>query len=114
MQYYSLGAIYLLDENNKVTDAIITGKEIKNESGLCPGTDIDLVERIYSSPDSSDHIKFDVSYIVKEFLEQSGVSFDDLPNEIDLTIYTYESKDSNEKMMLLFSKESLVAIIVTD
>lgn len=114
IKYYSLGAIYLRDENDKVTGAIITGKDIKNKSGLCPGISTDMVETIYSAPATSDHIEFNVSYIIKEFLEQSGVFPEGVPNKIDLTIYTYKSTDSEEDMMLLFSEDSLAAIIITE
>lgn len=61
----------------------------------------------YSSPDSSFHTEIQIGTVLRTIFD-----IDDI-NDTDITQYTYYSKDSNERMDLIFEEEKLKLILVT-
>ncbi len=113
VKYYSSGAMYFLDENNKVVMEIITGDGVCNAAGLSVGIKPHDAEVIYSVPDDSTTIKLDIDESVRLILKESGLDLSGLVDG-DITIYEYVAKDTEDEMMLLFADGQLKAIILVD
>jgi hypothetical protein len=112
LKYFSSGAIYALDEYGKVSGAIITGEGIYNAGGFHTGLNTKKTEQLYATPDFSEKIEFQMNELLRYILNESGVPVGET-TDIELTIYNYESEDSDEEMTLLYSGDKLVAIIVS-
>ncbi len=113
VKYYSSGAMYFLDESNKVVMEVITGDGVCNAAGLAVGIEPHDAEIIYSVPDDSTTIKLDIDESVRLILKESGLDLSGLVDG-DITIYEYVAKDTEDEMMLLFADGTLKAIILVD
>lgn len=102
---FSAGAIYFTDPSGKVVGAIISGDKIKNRSGFRCGCKTTKAEMLYSVPAQQASIHLDLGEYFEELL---GIE------EQDLTAYSYNSKDSADKMALMFSDGTLEIIVVYD
>ena len=96
IDFFTTGVIYIRDMDNVVVAEIVTGEDVSNVSGIHIGFTTEKIEQIYSKPDSSASVDFNIDFIVSLLL-----GIDDFENT-SIKAYTYKSNDSNAKMDLLF------------
>lgn len=98
---YAEGAIYLMENNNVVAE-IIFGKNIDNSSNIVCGSSENFVRQTYSEPD--DFMAYEVRFgeLAEKlllYLEMDALlEYDDT----NISCYVYESKNSNNELVLFF------------
>lgn len=98
---FSQGAVYLM-KDGQVKAQIISGKGIYNESDISCGMSKNLVRQIYSEPDDSYSVEIRIGKLGEEILK--ALNGDELLkyNGTDISCFVYNSKDSNNELILFF------------
>ncbi|MBQ1223767.1 MAG: hypothetical protein IIX84_05720 [Oscillospiraceae bacterium] len=104
------GALYLMDSKGLVVCELITGESIMNSSGFCCGMNKTKTEIIYSVPgyQESAHIELGELLEIGEYGEYVEAILGFEGGEV--TLYFYESNDSEDVMALLFIDDTLKLI----
>lgn len=101
------GVIYLRDNNNRVVAELVTDENIINRTGVHNGMKIKKIEQTYSAPKESYSAELKIGTFLRTILGIKDIS------DMELTQYIYYSKDSNERMDLIFDDENLKLIVVS-
>ena len=104
--YYTSGIIYVRDESDMVVAAFVIGEDVANMASVHIGLSARKIEQIYSAPDSSAEVNINVGWLVRKMF---GIDWIENTN---LSVSTYDSCDSDERMDLLFGDDSLKMIII--
>ncbi len=102
------GAIYVMDGAGTVICQVIAGEGIVNRSGLSCGMNTVKTEILYSVPQQQESMHIDLGEYGEYLGAMLGIS------EGELTAYGYESVDSSDVMLLLYSDGALKLIITAD
>ena len=101
------GVIYLRDSSDKVIAEIVTNQEIINKTGVHNGLEKKKIEQIYSAPNDAFSTEVKIGTFMRLYLGIDNIS------DMNLSQYTYYSKDSNERMDLVFDDKTLKLIVVS-
>lgn len=107
---FSSGALYITDGSGTVVCELITGEGIVNSSGLGCGANKLRTEMIYSVPDQQESAHIELG----EYLEDEILAFFPDFREGEITLYGYDSRDSDDVMLLVYVNDGLKLIAVVN
>lgn len=102
---FSPASLYLMDSSGTVVCEIIAGKDVMNCSGFGCGANTVKTEILYSAPAYQESAHVELGEYFEQLLGFGGG---------EITMYLYESSDSDDVMFLLYSNGELRLIIAAN
>lgn len=104
--YRSGDVIYVRDENDRVIYEIITDENVINRSGFGTGLTKNKTDQIYSSPNNAYSFNIELGLLTKLFLDMTDLQ------DIDISCSEYDSRNSDDKMILFYGGDELKLIMI--
>lgn len=108
------GVLYVRDKNDVVVSILVFGDRICNISGFQVGLTEFQTKQIYSNPHTKTSASIKLSALMKRFLKMSGQDYLLKSDGLSASVYRYNSKDSDAQMTLLYGKETLFLILLSE